>query len=44
MRYAQLIYLKQEGEQPEKAFINDKLTLLTVLGWGTTVVFLIYVF
>ena len=44
MRYAQLIYLKQEGEQPEKAFINDKLTLLTVLGWGITVVFLIYVF
>ena len=44
MRYAQLVYLKQEGEQPEKAFIDDKLTLFTVLGWGIIVVFLIYVF
>ncbi|MBP8591317.1 UbiA prenyltransferase family protein [Candidatus Shapirobacteria bacterium] len=44
MRYAQLVYLKQEGEQPEKAFINDRLTLFAVLGWGIIVVFLIYVF
>jgi len=43
MRYAQMIYLAQKGEQPEKALVADRLLLLTILGWGTTVVTLIYV-
>ena len=43
MRYAQMIYLSQTGEQPEKALASDRLLLLTILGWGTTVITLIYV-
>ena len=43
MRYAQMIYLTQKGEQPEKALVTDRLLLLTILGWGTTVITLIYV-
>jgi len=43
MRYAQMIYLAQSGEQPEKVLASDHLLLLTILGWGTTVIILIYV-
>jgi len=43
MRYAQMIYLAQSGEQPEKVLISDRLLLFTILGWGTTVIILIYV-
>jgi len=43
MRYAQMIYLDQAGEQPERALISDRLLLLTILGWGITAVILIYV-
>jgi len=43
MRYAQMIYLAQTGEQPEKALVSDRLLLLSILGWGTTVIILIYV-
>jgi len=43
MRYAQMIYLTQKGEQPEKVLVSDRLLLLTILGWGTTVITLIYV-
>ena len=42
MRYAQMIYLTQTGEQPEKVLISDHLLLLTILGWGTMVIILIY--
>ena len=43
MRYAQMIYLNQTGEQPEKILISDRLLLLTILGWGITVITLVYV-
>ena len=43
MRYAQMIYLNRTGEQPEKILISDRLLLLTILGWGITVITLVYV-
>ena len=42
MRYAQTIYLTQTGEQPEKTLTSDRLLLFDVLGWGATVIILIY--
>lgn len=42
MRYMQLIYEKQEGEQPEKILITDKPLLITVLIWGLMVIAIIY--
>lgn len=44
MRYAQLIYEKQSGEKPEKLLTSDIPLALTVIGWGITVIFIIYVF
>jgi 4-hydroxybenzoate polyprenyltransferase len=43
MRYAQLIYEKQKGEKPEKMLAGDLLLSLAVIGWGITVIFIIYV-
>lgn len=44
MRYAQLIYEKQEGEKPEKLLTSDLPLSLTVVGWGIIVTLIIYVF
>ncbi len=42
-RYAQLLYAKEEGEMPEKLIVTDKPLIFTILAWGITVIFLIYV-
>ncbi len=43
MRYMQLIYEKQEGEQPEKILITDKPLLTIVILWGLLVIAFIYI-
>lgn len=43
MRYAQLIYEKQEGETPERLLTSDIPLSLTVIGWGIMVILIIYV-
>jgi len=42
-RYAQLLYEKYEGEQPEKIITTDKPLLVTVLLWGLIIITLIYI-
>jgi 4-hydroxybenzoate polyprenyltransferase len=42
MRYMQLIYEKSEGESPERILTGDKPLMITVLGWGLTVILVIY--
>ncbi len=42
MRYMQLIYEKHEGESPEMVLTSDPPLMLTILGWGLIVVFVIY--
>lgn len=43
MRYAQLIYEKQAGERPEKLITSDIPLITSILMWGITVIFIIYV-
>ncbi|MBI2029027.1 UbiA prenyltransferase family protein [Candidatus Gottesmanbacteria bacterium] len=43
MRYAQLIYEKQAGERPEKLITSDLPLISSILLWGITVIFIIYV-
>ncbi len=43
MRYAQLIFLSEKGEQPAKALASDSLLLFSILGWGITIVSVLYV-
>lgn len=43
MRYAQLIYEKQAGERPEKLITSDIPLITSILLWGVTVIFIIYV-
>ena len=43
MRYAQLIYEKQAGERPEKLITSDIPLITSILLWGITVIFIIYV-
>ena len=43
MRYAQLVFLSDEGERPEK-IIHDPYLFLSVLGWGASLILLLYVF
>jgi hypothetical protein len=42
MRYMQLIYEKRQGESPERVLTGDPPLMLTVLGWGITVILIIY--
>jgi len=42
MRYLQLIYEYGYGEAPEKLLFLDKSLLLTVIGWGFSVILAIY--
>ena len=42
-RYAQLLYEKYEGEQPEKIITTDKPLVVTVLVWGLIIIALIYI-
>lgn len=42
-RYAQLLYEKYEGEQPEKIITTDKPLVVTVLLWGLIIIALIYI-
>ncbi len=44
MRYMQLIYESHQGESPERVLTSDLPLMITVLGWGLTVVFIIYGF
>lgn len=43
MRYAQLIYERALGEEPEKLVTSDIPLVLTILGWGLSVVLIIYI-
>lgn len=43
MRYAQLIYEKQAGEKPEKLITSDIPLITSIVLWGITVIFIIYV-
>jgi decaprenyl-phosphate phosphoribosyltransferase len=43
MRYAQLVFLAQEGEAPEKT-IKDPYLFISILAWGATIFAIIYVF
>ncbi len=43
-RYAQLLYEKSEGEQPEKIITTDKTLVGTIFLWGIIVISLIYLF
>jgi decaprenyl-phosphate phosphoribosyltransferase len=44
MRYAQLIYEKHEGEKPEKLLTSDLPLSITAIGWGLSIILIIYVF
>ncbi len=43
MRYAQLIYEGKEGEKPEKIITTDKPLIISMLGWGITVIVFLYI-
>jgi len=43
-RYAQLLYERYEGEQPEKIITTDKPLIFSIFLWGAITVMLIYVF
>lgn len=43
MRYAQLIYEKREGEKPEKLLTGDLPLSLAVIGWGISIILILYV-
>lgn len=43
-RYAQLLYEKYEGEQPEKIITTDRPLIITVALWGLITIGLIYIF
>lgn len=43
-RYAQLLYEREQGENPEKMILRDKPLVGTIVLWGLTVVSLIYLF
>ncbi len=43
MRYAQLIYEKQAGEKPEKLITSDIPLIISIVGWGITVIFMLYI-
>jgi decaprenyl-phosphate phosphoribosyltransferase len=43
MRYAQLAYLGTEAEQPEKIITKDKALILSIIGWGITMVLILYI-
>jgi 4-hydroxybenzoate polyprenyltransferase len=43
MRYAQLIFEKSLGEQPERLVTSDIPLVATILGWGVSVVLIIYI-
>ncbi|MDP2637466.1 MAG: decaprenyl-phosphate phosphoribosyltransferase [Candidatus Levybacteria bacterium] len=43
MRYLQDIYEKHEGESPERVLHSDKPLLITVIGWVSLVIIIIYV-
>lgn len=42
-RYAQLLYERREGEQPEKVITKDRVLIGIILFWGIAMVSLIYV-
>lgn len=42
MRYVQLIYENHQGESPERVLTSDWPLMITILGWGMTVIFIIY--
>lgn len=44
MRYLQLVYESNQGESPERVLLQDKPLLITALGFGITVMVVLYVF
>ena len=43
MRYLQLVYEDRQGESPEKVLLRDRALLGIVIGFGLSVIFIIYV-
>jgi len=43
-RYAQLLYVREEGERPEKIVTTDKPLIITMFLWGLIVIGILYVF
>jgi 4-hydroxybenzoate polyprenyltransferase len=43
-RYAQLLYERYEGEQPEKIITTDKPLITAIILWGVITIGLIYIF
>lgn len=43
MKYAQLIYEKQEGERPEKLLTRNLSLSITTICWGIAIILIIYV-
>lgn len=43
MRYAQLAYESKEAEQPEKIITTDIPLIAVILGWGLTVIMILYI-
>ena len=43
-RYAQLLYVREEGERPEKIITTDKPLIITMFLWGLMVIGIIYLF
>ena len=43
-RYAQLLYVREEGERPEKIVTTDKPLIITMFLWGLMVIGIIYLF
>lgn len=43
MRYTQLVYEKRAGEKPEKVLTHDIPIFLALIGWGLTVIAILYI-
>lgn len=43
MRYAQLAYEGTKGEQPEKIITTDIPIIAAIIGWGVTIVLILYI-
>ncbi len=43
-RYAQLLYERYQGEQPERIITTDRPLIITIVLWGLIIIGLIYVF
>lgn len=43
MRFAQLAYESKEGERPEKIFTTDIPLIISMVGWGISIILILYI-